>query len=174
MDNWTKNVLLPSLYDRYLKRDPKYVGIIVSDKVADLLNRWMQDVHHYGTWATVTTGRELDWQGRHVLLTKHGRHNIVCFSHTQDEQDAIAISERERQLAREIDDIKTAVVRARAGRTNAQKLIDRTRRDAIAALENYEDDLQDPETPQDQIALAKMMILHYKTIIDIISDEAVK
>ena len=162
MNKWVSETLLPSLYEQYLSRNPKHVGIIVSDKVNQILLGNMTPDYRWGVWKTIVVGSSLYWRGRRVSLQNHGRYHILTFGLTDDERDAVAEAERAKQLAKEIERAKTA-----ARRSNPDEIARRIER-AQRSADGYKDYLDDPESTPDEIIWATTMLQHYSTIIAIL------
>lgn len=162
MNKWVSETLLPSLYERYIARDPKHVGIIVSGKVNQILLDNMTADSHFGTWKPVVTGSSLYWRGRRVSLQNNGRYHILTFGLTDEERNAAADTEETRKLTKEIEDAKAA-----ARRLTPERIARRIEK-ARGNLGGYKDYLEDPEATPEEISRAKMMVNHYETILAIL------
>lgn len=162
MNKWVSETLLPSLYERYLSRDPKHVGIIVSDKVNQILLDNMTADSHFGTWKHVVTGASLYWRGRRVSLQNNGRYHILTFGLTDEERSTAAAAEETRRLAKEIEDTETV-----ARRSTPERIARRIER-ARENLGEYMDYLEDPESTPEEISWATTMVQHYKAILAIL------
>lgn len=82
MNKFVSETLLPSLFENWNGRDKQYPSIIVSDRVAGILSGVMVQNSVMGRFKSVVTGKECEWNGRHVYLYKSGRWYFVSFGQT--------------------------------------------------------------------------------------------
>lgn len=104
MPNWTTDTLLPSLLLRYLGRDKRYNGIIVTDKQAAYVGAMMQ---------TGKVCKYMRWNDRDVTLSHRGHYYMLSFGPTPEEQQAARMAAKKTQWAREIESAENQVSRGK-------------------------------------------------------------
>lgn len=141
---WARAVLLPDLLARYQARDPRYNGIIISDRQADILAPLMIREERRGGYhgdRLIYCGYVMAWEGRTVFLTKRGTRYLLTFGTTaQEDAESLRAAEERRQR----NDIEAAQRMAAHGNAHhiAQQIATYRRE-----LETRTDYATDPNNP---------------------------
>lgn len=141
---WARAVLLPDLLARYQARDPRYNGIIISDRQAEILAPLMSREECRGGYhgdRLIYCGYVMTWEGRAVYLTKRGPRYLLTFGPTvQEDAEALRAAEDRRHM----QDIKDAQRMAAHGNAHhIARQIATYRRE----LETRADYAADPDNP---------------------------
>ena len=146
---WARAVLLPDLLARYQARDPRYNGIIISDRQAEILAPLMTREERRGGYhgdRIIYCGYVMTWEGRAVYLTKRGPRYLLTFGNTAQED---AEAQRATRTQRQRHDIEAAQRMAAHGNAHhiAQQIA--TYRHELETLTDYVADQDNPYRAED-------------------------
>ncbi len=152
MNKWTRETLMPSLFERFQNRDKKYCEIVISDRIFSILTAQMKADH---------ICYKAEWNGRGVVVTTRGSYHFINFGITAEEQNVISNSAEENALRKDIESAKNTMKRGNQARIQQKK----DRYQKLFDSYNNAEDLKDP--------VFRRRFETYKTILEILEGKHV-